>query len=157
MNHRQVLNSALSGLPAEKAGYFTELGAFIDETPLFEPQRHWMFLILASGLELIPPVLDKRTVAAELFAFVKKRLGSIQKAAYSQDFILKNGAPIADLATEFASIVSAAAMEAVRDGTIKSDEPDVIVYRWPYDNVDSFPYEDLDEEEEEDDEEVWRP
>ena len=156
MNHRQVLNSALSGLPAEKAGYFTELGAFIDETAVFEHQRHWMFLLLASGLELIPPVLDKKTVAAELFKFVKMRLGSIQKAAYSPEFILEQGAPISELATEFASIISAAAMEAVRDGTITSDEPDVIVYRWPYDDVDSFPYTDLDDEDE-DDEEEWRP
>lgn len=155
MNHRQILNSALSGLPAEKAGYFTELGAFIDETKVFEDQRHWMFLILASGLELVPPVLDKQTIAAELFKFVKKRLGSIQKAAYSRDYILKNGAPIAELATEFASIISEVAMDAVKDGTLKSDEPDVIVLRWPYDDPDAFPYHD-DDEDDEDDEEVWR-
>ena len=154
MNHRQVLNSALAGLPAEKAGYFTELGTYIDETPGFEGQRHWMFLLLASGLELIPPVLDKKLVALKLFEFVKRRLGSIQKAAYGQDFILKHGAPIADLATEFASLISELAMDAVKQGEIQSDEPDVIVFRGPYDNVDAFPYQ--EEEEDEEDDEDWR-
>lgn len=145
MNHQQVLKSALAGLPAEKAGYFTELGTFIDETPVFESYKHWMFLLLAKGCELIPPVLEKKAMAAELSKFVTQRMVRIQQAAYSRDYILHNGAPIAELATEFASQVSETALQAYKDGKLKSDEPEVIVYRWPFDDVDAFPYEDLDE------------
>ena len=90
------------------------------------------------------------TVAAELSRFVKTRLVQIQQAAYSRDYILHNGAPIADLATEFASQVSEAALQAYKDGTLKSDEPEVIVYRWPYTDAAAFPYEDLDEMDDED-------
>lgn len=145
MNHQQVLKSALAGLPAEKAGYFVELGAFIDETPAFEEYKHWMFLLLAKGCELIPPVLEKKVMAAELSGFVRQRIVRIQQAAYSRDYILSNGAPIAEIATEFASMVSETALKAYSEGKLKSDEPEVIVYRWPYDDVDAFPYEDLDD------------
>lgn len=145
MNHQQVLKSALAGLPAEKAGYFIELGNFIDETSAFEDYKHWMFLLLAKGCELIPPVLEKKVMAAELSKFVQQRMGRIQQAAYSRDYILQNGAPIAELATEFASTVSETALEAYKDGRLKSDEPEVLVYRWPFNDVDEFPYEDLDE------------
>lgn len=145
MNHQQVLKSALAGLPAEKASYFTELGTFIDETAAFEDYKHWMFLLLAKGCELIPPVLEKQTMAAELAKFVTQRMMRIQQAAYSREYILNNGAPIAELATEFASMVSETALQAYKDGTLKSDEPEVLVYRWPFDDVDEFPYEDLDD------------
>lgn len=145
MNHQQVLKSALAGLPAEKAGYFIELGTFIEETSTFDSYKHWMFLLLAKGCELIPPVLEKKAMAAELSRFVQQRMGRIQQAAYSRDYILNNGAPIAELATEFASQVSESALQAYKDGTLKSDEPEVIVYRWPFTDVDAFPYEDLDD------------
>ena len=145
MNHQQVLKSALAGLPAEKAGFFMELGILIDETAAFEDHKHWMFLLLAKGCELIPPVMDKKTMAAELSKFVRLRITRIQQAAYSRDYVLQHGAPIAELATEFASTVSETALQAYKDGKLKSDEPEVLVYRWPYDDVDAFPYQDLDE------------
>ena len=145
MNHQQVLKSALAGLTAEKAGYFIELGSFIDETAAFDEYKHWMFLLLAKGCEVIPPVLEKKTMAAELSKFVKLRITRIQQAAYSREYVLQHGAPIAELATEFAGMVSVTALEAYKEGKLKSDEPEVIVYRWPFDDVDAFPYEDLDE------------
>lgn len=148
MNHQQVLKSALAGLPAEKAGYFTELGAFIDQTGAFEAHKHWMFLLLAKGCELIPPVLEKQMLAAELSRFVKTRMVDIQRAAYSRDYVLHHGAPIAELATEFASVISEKALQAYKDGSLKSDEPDVIVCRWPFDDLSAFPYAELDDEDE---------
>jgi len=145
MNHQQVLKSALAGLPAEKASYFIELGSFIDETAAFEEYKHWMFLLLAKGCDLIPPVLEKQTMAAELSKFVTQRMMRIQQAAYSREYVLNNGAPIADIAIEFASQVSETALQAYKEGKLKSDEPEIIVYRWPFNDIDEFPYEDLDE------------
>ncbi len=146
MNHGQILKSALTGLPVERAGYFTELAAYIEETPLYETNRHWMFLLLSKGCELIPPVLPKEAMAADLSDFITKHLLAVQKAAYSPDYILNNGAPIAELAMEFSGQVSEKALEAYKDGRLKSDEPEVIVYRWPYDDATAFPYADLDED-----------
>ncbi len=140
MNHQQVLKSALAGLPAERAGYFTDLGLFIEEKSNFDAHRHWMIMLLASGCELIPPVIEKEQMAAQLLQFVRKRLISIQKAAYSRDFILKKGAPMAELATEFASEVSDIALDAYRAGKIESDEPVLHVFRWPYTDDAAFPY-----------------
>ncbi len=151
MNHQQVLKSALHGLPAEQAGYLTDLGQFIEEHEEFERNRHWMFMILAACCEMVPTVLPKEIVAKHLADFVVKHLGTIQRIAYSREYILKKGQPLAELATEYAAYLSIVALEDYKAGKIESDEPNNHVFRWPYYDEEAFPYhddDDLDDEEE---------
>lgn len=140
MNHLQVLKSALEGQPKERAEYFAKLGDLIEETPRFEPQRQWMLMVLKAGIDIIPPLIEPPDMAMQLALFVAQKIGEIQSAAYSPDFVLKNGAPMVEVAMMFAGEISASALDAYRDGKLESDEPELHVFRWPYTGEEDFPY-----------------
>ncbi len=129
--HRRMINPILENMDGERAGYFTDVVAKLENDPRTHKNPNFVFLLLKETMALLPVHLDKADFINTLFAFIAKHHRAMEKVVFDQDYIYDQSM-LKEVTNDFVIDVVDLTMQRYQQGEIDGGEPSVQKYTWPY-------------------------
>ena len=130
MLQRRILEPILENLPQDKAGYFYDLVAKLEEDPRTEAKANLVFSILRETVPVLPTYLPREELIERLFAFIYTHEHKLRRKMFDRDFI-ENSAAIRPITNEFFHQVVDRTLELYDDGEIDTGERKVYSFKFP--------------------------
>ncbi|WP_114395713.1 hypothetical protein [Oleisolibacter albus] len=144
MNHRQILDRALVGLPAAKAAYLLRVADMVEQREGLEDRRHLLYPVLAAAVSGIETVLEPQEVADTVVDLVMHHGEGIAATLYAPAYLRQGLAAMAPWAERLQAELAVRIFDRMASGQLRIDEPKVWRFRTDTQDGPAFPFADED-------------
>jgi len=138
--HHRIVEQVLANLDDERARYFGLIFQMLEHDPRAKPNPNVLYTVLKETVPMIPPYLEATDFLNLLFAFIHENEQKLTAIMFSGQFVTDPGI-VRKVTDQFVNQVVAMTFDMHSQGQIKTGEPTVRRYSWPYENAD-FPFAD---------------
>jgi hypothetical protein len=129
--HRRIVNPVLESLDKERAGYFSDVVARIEEDPRTERFANFVYLLLKETMPVLPVYLDKAEFVELVFDFVNSHYGAMKRRVFDRRFVLRPES-LKEVTDEFVNRVVDRTMARYEEGDLDTGERSHQKFTWPY-------------------------
>lgn len=129
--HRQIVNSVLEEMDGERAKYFSDMVAMIENDPRTDRIPNYVYLLLKETMPLLPTYLDKREFIDAMFDFIADNYSMMKRKLFDKEYIYDQSV-VKTVTNDFVVKIVDLTLQHNETGDIDTGEKVGLKFTWPY-------------------------
>ena len=129
--HQRIINDVLENMDSERAEFFTDVVAKIENDPRTDRFPNYVYLLLKETMPLLPTYLDKSEFIDALFDFITDNYSVIKRTIFNREYIYDQSV-VKTVTNDFVIKVVDLTLQHYQAGDIDTGEKAILKFTWPY-------------------------